>query len=148
MAIYDTLIHELDVLRWLLGEDYVSAQVIFPRKSRYALEHLADPQIALLETSGGVRIDVEIFVNCQYGYDIQCSVVGETGIANLPEPESLLIRHDAKLYSRVLTDWKQRFVTAFDAELQEFIDAVPRRRCYGSDSLGWSRGGDCERRLR
>ena len=31
MAIHDTLIHEIDVFRWLLDDDYVSAQVVFPR---------------------------------------------------------------------------------------------------------------------
>ena len=75
MAIVDTAIHEIDVLRWLLDDDYVSAQVICPRKSRFASSHLADPQIVLLETKKGIRIDVEIFVNCKYGYDIQCEVV-------------------------------------------------------------------------
>src|SRR5690606_13887763 len=33
MAIHDTLIHEIDVFRWLLDYDYVSARVIFPRKA-------------------------------------------------------------------------------------------------------------------
>ncbi|MDR6353105.1 putative dehydrogenase [Pantoea sp. SORGH_AS 659] len=64
MAITDTLIHELDVLRWLLKDDYVSAQVIYPRSTSKAASHLKDPQIVLLETAKGVRIDVEIFVNC------------------------------------------------------------------------------------
>lgn len=77
MAITDTLIHELDVLRWLLDDDYVSVQVVFPRKSSKAPPHLRDPQIVLMETAKGTRIDVEIFVNCQYGYDIQCEVVGK-----------------------------------------------------------------------
>lgn len=124
MAITDTLIHELDVLRWLLDEDYVSAQVVFPRKSSHALPHLADPQIVLLETVSGVRIDVEIFVNCQYGYDIQCQIVGETGIASLPEPSSVPLRSAASYSTAILTDWKQRFIAAYDVELQAFIDGV------------------------
>ena len=124
MAINDTLIHELDVLRWLLHEDYRSAQVLFPRKSRFAHEGLRDPQVILLETVNGVRIDVEVNVNCRYGYDSQCSIVGEEGIANLPEPQSLLVRHEAKLYSEIMMDWKDRFIAAFDTELQEFIDTV------------------------
>jgi myo-inositol 2-dehydrogenase/D-chiro-inositol 1-dehydrogenase len=124
MAITDTLIHELDVLRWLLDEDYVSAQVVFPRKSSHALPHLADPQIVLLETRSGVRIDVEIFVNCQYGYDIQCQIVGETGIASLPEPSSVPLRSAASYSTAILTDWKQRFIAAYDVELQAFIDGV------------------------
>src|SRR3546814_12779239 len=67
MAITDSVIHELDVLRWLLADDYVSVQVVFPRKTSQALAHLRDPQIVLLETARGTRIDVEVFVNCQYG---------------------------------------------------------------------------------
>ncbi|WP_343550328.1 Gfo/Idh/MocA family oxidoreductase [Pantoea sp.] len=124
MAITDTLIHELDVLRWLLQDDYVSAQVIYPRKTRKASSHLKDPQIVLLETAKGVRIDVEIFVNCAYGYDIQCQVVGETGIANLPEPMSVQTRSAAKLSTSILIDWKKRFIDAYDVELQDFINNV------------------------
>ncbi|WP_247309723.1 Gfo/Idh/MocA family oxidoreductase [Ralstonia pseudosolanacearum] len=124
MAITDTLIHELDVLRWLTGDDYVSAQVVYPRKTRHASSHLADPQIVLLETAQGVRIDVEIFVNCQYGYDIQCEVVGENGIATLPDPQAVPLKHAARHATAILTDWKDRFIAAYDVELQAFIDGV------------------------
>ena len=134
MAITDTLIHEIDVLRWLLNDDYMSAQVIYPRKSSRALPHLADPQIVLLETAKGVRIDVEIFVNCQYGYDIQCQVVGETGIASLPEPASVTLRSSARYSTEILTDWKQRFIAAYDVELQDFIDGVTRGALSGPSS--------------
>jgi myo-inositol 2-dehydrogenase/D-chiro-inositol 1-dehydrogenase len=136
MAITDTLIHELDVLRWLLNDDYVSAQVLFPRKSGKALPHLRDPQIVLLETAKGTRIDVEIFVNCQYGYDIQCEVVGELGIARLPEPSAVVLRSEAALSQAILTDWKERFIAAYDVELQDFIDGVRADRLSGPSS--WS----------
>uniref|UniRef100_A0A8R2BAP1 Major facilitator superfamily (MFS) profile domain-containing protein n=1 Tax=Acyrthosiphon pisum TaxID=7029 RepID=A0A8R2BAP1_ACYPI len=89
-----------------------------------ASSHLKDPQIVLLETAKGVRIDVEIFVNCAYGYDIQCEVVGETGIASLPEPMSVQTRSAAKLSTGILTDWKKRFIDAYDVELQDFINNV------------------------
>jgi myo-inositol 2-dehydrogenase/D-chiro-inositol 1-dehydrogenase len=131
MAIHDTLIHELDVFRWLLDDDYKSAQVVFPRKSSYAHDQVADPQIVLLETHKGIRIDVEIFVNCQYGYDIQCSVVGEEGIANLPEPQSLQMRKQASLSNAILTDWKDRFIDAYDVELQAFIDGCQADQLTG-----------------
>ena len=124
MAITDTVIHEIDVLRWLLDDDYATVQVVYPKKTRLASTHLADPQIILLETVKGVRIDVEVFVNCQYGYDIQCEVVGETGIAKLPEPSNVLMRSKAKNSVEILTDWKQRFIDAYDVELQGFINAV------------------------
>lgn len=124
MAITDTMIHEIDVLRWLLDDDYVSVQVVYPRKTRKSSSHLKDPQIILIETAKGIRVDVEVFVNCQYGYDIQCEVVGETGIARLPEPANVLMRSEAKRSVEILTDWKQRFIESYDIELQGFIDAV------------------------
>jgi len=124
MSITDAFVHEIDVLRWLLDDDYVSAQVILPRKTRLALNDLQDPHIVLLETKKGIRIDTEIFVNCQYGYDIQCQVVGETGIAYLPEPSSVMLRSAARLSTRILMDWKERFVDAYNVELQDWINST------------------------
>lgn len=124
MAITDTLIHELDVLRWLLDDDYKSVQVVFPRTSSNALAPLRDPQVVLIETLKGTRIDVEVFVNCQYGYDIQCEVVGESGIARLPEPPQIQLRKQAMCSSAILMDWQERFIAAYDVELQAFIDGV------------------------
>ncbi len=134
MAINDTLVHELDVLRWLLRDDYVSAQVVFPRRSSRVRLDMRDPQIVLLETASGVRIDVEIFVNCQYGYDIQCEVVGELGTARLPEPAAVGLRLGAMNATAILTDWKQRFVDAYDVELQEFVDRCGRGGPVGPSS--------------
>ncbi len=124
MAINDTMIHEIDVLHWLLDDEYVSAQVVYPRKTQYASDHLADPQIVMVETKKGVRIDVEIFVNCKYGYDIKCEVVGEDGIAYLPEPATVQVRKDAALKRPILMDWKERFIEAYDVELQAFLNNI------------------------
>jgi myo-inositol 2-dehydrogenase/D-chiro-inositol 1-dehydrogenase len=131
MAITDTVIHEIDVLRWLLDDDYKSVQVVYPKKTRNASSHLADPQIILMETVKGVRIDVEVFVNCVYGYDIQCEVVGETGIARLPEPATVPMRSGAKRSVEILTDWKQRFIGAYDVELQAFIADLGKGKLSG-----------------
>lgn len=124
MAITSTLIHELDVLRWLTNDDYKTVQVVFPRVTSKSHARLKDPQIVLFETQKGIRIDVEIFVNCAYGYDIQCEVVGEEGIARLPEPSAVQMRKGAQLSTSILTDWKDRFIDAYDVELQAFINDV------------------------
>lgn len=134
MAVVDTAIHEIDVLRWLLADDYISAQVIFPRKTRHAAGHLADPQIVMLETARGTRIDIEVFVNCKYGYDIQCEVVGEDGVAYLPEPLSVATRQSARVGRPVLMDWKQRFIDSYDVELQAFIKAARSGTAAGPTS--------------
>ena len=134
MAIHDTLIHEIDVFRWLLDDDYVSARVLFPRKAARSHEKLRDPQMVILETAKGVVIDVEVFVNCHYGYDIQCEVVGEDGTARLPEPMAIQMRLDAKLQTQILTDWKDRFIAAYDVELQDFLRAAAQKTATGPSS--------------
>jgi myo-inositol 2-dehydrogenase / D-chiro-inositol 1-dehydrogenase len=134
MAITDTVIHEIDTMRWLLDDEYVSAQVLYPKKTSKASEHLADPQIVLLETATGIRVDIEVFVNAVYGYDIQCELVGETGVARLPEPSSVLLRSEAKLSTELLTDWKKRFIASYDIELQEWIHSVASGKISGPSS--------------
>ncbi|WCK56428.1 Gfo/Idh/MocA family oxidoreductase [Aneurinibacillus sp. Ricciae_BoGa-3] len=127
MAITDTLIHEIDVLHWLINDDYKSVQVVFPKKTILASAHLQDPQIVMMETNSGIIIHVEVFVNCQYGYDIQCEVIGEEGIVHLPEVASIITRKEAKLGTNILMDWKQRFIDAYDKELQDFMDSIKQK---------------------
>ncbi|WP_353476596.1 Gfo/Idh/MocA family oxidoreductase (plasmid) [Salipiger sp. H15] len=134
MAIHDTFVHEIDVFRWLLGDDYVSARVTFPRSCAATHANLRDPQIVTLTTAKGVVITTEIYVNCKYGYDIQCEVVGEEGIARLPEPMAIQMRLNATLQNAILTDWKDRFVASYDTELQDFIKAASAGTATGPTS--------------
>lgn len=131
MPITDTFIHEIDVLRWLLDDDYVSVQVIEGRKTRHAHAGLQDPLIVLLETRQGIRIDGEIFVACRFGYDIQCQVVGETGVASLPDPMSVPLRSGGRASTAIEMDWKQRFVDSYDVELQEWIASTLKGQVHG-----------------
>ncbi|WP_417280761.1 Gfo/Idh/MocA family protein [Celeribacter sp.] len=134
MAIHDTLVHEIDVFRWLLDDDYVSARVTFPRSCAATHAKLRDPQIVTLTTAKGVVINTEIYVNCKYGYDIQCQVVGEDGVAYLPEPQAITLRLNATLQKEILTDWKDRFVASYDVELQDFIKAAAEGTASGPSS--------------
>src|SRR5690606_24778086 len=76
----------------------------------------------------------EIFVNCRYGYDIQCQVVGEEGLANLPDPMAVTLRREARLQSGIMTDWKDRFIDSYDVELQDFINAAAKGTASGPTS--------------
>jgi myo-inositol 2-dehydrogenase/D-chiro-inositol 1-dehydrogenase len=120
----DTAVHEIDALRWLLGEEFAAVQVVVPRSTSKRFPHLVDPQILLLETASGARIDVEVFVNCRYGYDIQCEIVGETGTVRLPDPAAPLVRSEGRASYAVAQDFPSRFADAFDTELQEWVDSL------------------------
>ena len=110
MLITSSLTHEIDVARWLTGDEIVSATVLSPRPTSRAVNGIRDPQFAILETEGGVLVDVEVFVNAGYGYDIRCELVGETGTLSL-EPA-------------VTPGFLERFADAYRTELGAWVGAI------------------------
>jgi myo-inositol 2-dehydrogenase/D-chiro-inositol 1-dehydrogenase len=126
MALVDTAVHEIDSVRWLLGEEIVATRVFKPRRSRNASAHLQDPLILIMETASGVIVDVEISVNIAYGYDIRCEVVGESGTAALSEAAGVTYRRAGTWGGHVPGTWIDRFVRAYDTEIQEWINDVVR----------------------
>ena len=121
MSHTDSVIHELDTVRWLLGQELLAATVMAPRRSPLAAEHLQDPQLVLLESDAGVLINVESFVNAQYGYDVRCEVVGSTGTVELETPAITSKTVGYRRARSVPADWRERFDAAFHAELQQWV---------------------------
>ena len=106
-------------------------EVVFPKSTRHAEDGVRDPQIMFLTTESGVRIDVESFVNCRYGYDVRCEIVCEEGCLTLPEPANAMIRtNDSRVYP-ICHDWSERFPIAYDVEFQDFINSVQAGRVDG-----------------
>lgn len=124
-AITDTAVHEIDMVRWMFGTEIVATRVLLPRRSRNG-GGLQDPLLLLLELDGGVLVDVEISVNVRYGYDIRGEILGEDGTAALGELSAVTVRRAGQRSTPVPADWRQRFLAAYDVELQEWIDAVGR----------------------
>jgi myo-inositol 2-dehydrogenase / D-chiro-inositol 1-dehydrogenase len=122
-AITDTAVHDIDTTRWLLGEEIVATTVLTPRRSANGGE-LQDPLILLLETEGGTIVDVEVSVNIRYGYDIRGEVVGENGTAALGDASPVVVRAAGNVSQAVPVDWRERFLRAYDTELQEWADGV------------------------
>lgn len=134
MIINDTCVHDVDVARWLLDDEIVAARVLVPRHSSLAGDHLTDPIMFVFETARGAIVDVEASVNIQYGYDIRGEVVGERGTVALTDTNRALLRSDRRYSARVPDDWRERFLRAYDVELQEWIDAAAAGRSTGPSS--------------
>lgn len=124
MAAQDTAVHEIDVMRWLLDDEISAVRVITPRPTARRFEHLRDPQFMLFEMASGARVDLEVFVNCRYGYEIGCEIVGEEGTVRLPEIPGAVVRSAGFQRTPVLQDWTKRFAAAFDAELEAWVREV------------------------
>ena len=123
-AITRVAIHELDISRWLLDDEYATAQVLAVRQSKATKGEWLNPQVVMLTTRSGQRIDIVVQTDGAYAYDIQCQVVCENGTVNLPDPAAVVTRADAKYSFDILTDWSQRFIEAYDIEFQQWAKAV------------------------
>lgn len=125
-AVVGTAIHEIDVMSWLFDDPFVSAQALMGRSTASAANYkdFHDPVVLCLKTGTGVMVMLEINMACQYGYDIQCEVVSEKGIAKMPEPATVEKRFRNARSTEIPNTWKNRFRAAFDAELQAWIDSI------------------------
>ena len=122
--VVDTCVHDIDTARFLLGAEVAAIQVAAPRRSSRAARHLQDPMVLLVEMSDGTLTTVEAAVNIGYGYDIRGEIVCEAGTVQLAESNRVVVKRDGRFDGRLAADWRERFVRAYDAELQAWIDAV------------------------
>ncbi|MEV0900010.1 Gfo/Idh/MocA family oxidoreductase [Actinoplanes sp. NPDC049802] len=128
--ITNSAVHELDIVRWLFGEEIVEVAVHTPRASAQA-GGTRDPQLLVLRTESGVLADVEIFVNARYGYEVRCELVGEAGTVTVDAPPPTSLRRGG-LNARTLPgDWRPRFAEAYRLELQDWIDGA------GAGATAW-----------
>jgi myo-inositol 2-dehydrogenase/D-chiro-inositol 1-dehydrogenase len=80
--------------------------------------------LLVFESASGVLIDVEVFVNARYGYDVRCELVGEEGTVSLDAGAPTVLRHGAQLGSALPGDWRPRFAEAYRRELQDWVDGL------------------------
>ena len=136
LILKDTLVHDVDVVRFLLGEEVVRATVHAGRPSALAPDGVQDPVVVVLRTETGVVVTVEAFVNAQYAYDIRCEVVGETGTLALPAPPEPAV------------GFEDRFAAAYTAELRAWVAAVASGAPAGASAWdGYAAAAVCEAAL-
>lgn len=149
MLINDSVVHEMDVTRWLLGQEITAVTVLRPRPSDNAAEGLADPQFVVFETGGGALVDVEIFVNCGFGYQVQAEAVCERGTARVGEGHAMVTNAAGRWGGTVAQDFVERFEEAYDREVQAWVDATRRGEVTGPSVWdGYAAAAVCEAGVR
>jgi myo-inositol 2-dehydrogenase/D-chiro-inositol 1-dehydrogenase len=125
MVVRDSLVHEVDVTRFLLGEEIATVQIIKPMVNRSAPRGLQDPQIAIFRTVSGRHVDVEVFVTTGVAYEVRTEVVGELGSATIGLDVGLVRKSAPGTWGgRITPGFRERFGTAYDIEMQRWVDAV------------------------
>ncbi len=159
-GVTNVAIHELDICRWLLDDEYEDVQCVKVRQSANSNKGYDNPQVMLMRTKKGCFIDVEVQVADGYGYDIQCEVVCENGTVKLPDPYAVVRRSRPQGWDSlnpaesmpIMTDWKERFIEAYDIEFCKWVESVHAGKltgpsswdgyvaCVAGDALNASRG--------
>lgn len=149
MLINDSVTHEMDVTRWLLGHEITAVTVLTPTPSGNAPDGIRDPQFVLFETDGGAIVDVEIFVNCGFGYQVQAEVVCERGTARVGDGHAMVTNAAGRWGGTIAQDFVERFVDAYDREVQAWVDATRRGEVVGPSAWdGYAVAAVCEAGVR
>jgi len=130
MALNDTMVHDVDIARWLLDDEIASVRTHLVRESGRS-PGLRDPIFVVMETVKGALVTVEISVNIAYGYDIRGEISGETGTAALAECNDIVVKNNGQFAGKVPVDWRERFIEAYDVEFAEWIVAASKGGAAG-----------------
>jgi myo-inositol 2-dehydrogenase/D-chiro-inositol 1-dehydrogenase len=79
LLLTNVAVHEIDIIRWLLGEEIVSVGVNFAKTTSKANSHLSDPISVNCHTESGVLVTIDICANSTYGYEVGMEVITENG---------------------------------------------------------------------
>lgn len=134
MLINDSVVHEFDIVAWLAGSDIRSVEVKYPRRNRRSPEHLREPILVLMELANGVLVDVEMNVSVQFGYQVATEAVFDDSLARIGQPSGLQTWRDGRYSVAEHQSFKTRFASAYDAQIQRWVDAVARGTIDGPNA--------------
>lgn len=123
-AITNSVVHEIDIMRWLLDDELVSAMCISGRATPAVDAGVKDPQLVIFRSAGDAIIDVESFVSARYGYEVTCQVVGTEGTLSMGDGSFIGTTQPGFTGRRVPELWTGRFGEAYRAEMQAWIDSL------------------------
>jgi len=125
----DMMIHDLDMARWLLGEEPVS---VFARGSALVDARIGaagdiDTAVVVLETASGKLCQITNSRRCAYGYDQRIEVFGSAGLVRADNVTATTVETaGASGFTRepALPFFLERYGAAYRAELEQFLNAL------------------------
>jgi myo-inositol 2-dehydrogenase/D-chiro-inositol 1-dehydrogenase len=125
----DMMIHDLDMARWLVGEEPTT---VYARGSALVDPAIGaagdiDTAVVVLETASGRLCQITNSRRCTYGYDQRIEVFGAAGMVRAGNHTATSVEvADASGFGTepALPFFLERYAAAYRAELDEFIKAV------------------------
>ncbi|NBZ89332.1 Gfo/Idh/MocA family oxidoreductase [Stagnihabitans tardus] len=110
MPITNSLVHEIDISRWLLDDEITEARVVGQ-----------DPMLVTMQTAKGVLISTEVFMNAAYGYHVHAELVGRAGTVAMAQPTRVLTNRAGAHGHGYPMNWVPRFAEAYRAQMNAFV---------------------------
>jgi myo-inositol 2-dehydrogenase / D-chiro-inositol 1-dehydrogenase len=144
--IRDSVVHEVDSVRFLLGEELTSVEVIKGAATGSAPHGTHDPMLVIFETESGAIVTDEIFVRSGVAYEVRTEVVGEKGSAFIGLDQNLQMKStDGRWGGKMTPSFVERFGGAYDVELQRWVDAAKAGTIDGASAWdGYAAVAVCE----
>jgi myo-inositol 2-dehydrogenase/D-chiro-inositol 1-dehydrogenase len=120
MAITNSAPHEFDVVRHVLGTEYVSISAFQPKRS----DALVAPVYMVLETADDQLVNIEINNNAAYGYDVRAELVGETATIAMNPVTYTRVDRDLGQSTSYEADWRGRYSEAYRRQNRAFLRFV------------------------
>jgi myo-inositol 2-dehydrogenase / D-chiro-inositol 1-dehydrogenase len=144
--IRDSVVHEVDSVRFLLDEELTSVEVIKGAATGSAPHGTHDPMLVIFETESGAIVTDEIFVRTGVAYEVRTEVVGENGSAFIGLDQNLQVKStDGRWGGTMTPSFVERFGLAYDIELQRWVDAARAGTIDGASAWdGYAAVAVCE----
>ena len=125
-------VHEIDAARFVLGDDFKNVLVRKARPASAAPNR--NPLLFVLESTGGVLVDIEVFVDADYAYDVRAELLLETGTVSLTPPRNVVVRTARSEGQFLGADWVVRFAEAYRAQANAWLKSLAGGRSSGSSA--------------
>jgi myo-inositol 2-dehydrogenase/D-chiro-inositol 1-dehydrogenase len=126
MAVTNSFVHEIDISRWLLGSEMVSAHV--------EAGPGGEPLLITMKTDKDEIVSTEVFVNASYGYHVHVELVGRQGTISLA-PASLTMLNSERAGGHSYPDnWVPRFEEAYRRQMADWVRAVKADASVGASA--------------
>ncbi|TFB71179.1 Gfo/Idh/MocA family oxidoreductase [Cryobacterium glaciale] len=131
MLIEDSVVHEIDVVRYLTDSPIVAIEVKHGKRNTLSPDHLNEPIFVLLYTESGVLANVEMNVSVQFGYQVKTEAVFQKAIAEIGRTTGMTLWQDGRYGGVENASFKTRFAAAYDSQIQRWVNATKRGEIDG-----------------
>lgn len=144
--IRDSVVHEVDVVRFLLDTEITAVTVHKGLATSKAPAGVNDPMLVVFETATGAVATDEIYVRSGIAYEVRTEVVGETGSATIGLDQNLVrTTPDGRWGGTITPGFVERFGAAYHTELQRWVDAAKKGAIDGPGAWdGYAAVAVCE----